>query len=55
MDSEKNDETTESSSSESQETRPRAKVRDLTPEKDPMGAGVKVTAGTTEQAPPRSA
>ena len=47
MDSQNDEETKESSSSESQQSQdspPGSRLRDLRPEKDPMGAGVKTPA-----------
>lgn len=41
MESTPDDKQTDSGTSESQETTARVKIRDLRPEKDPMGAGSK--------------
>lgn len=52
MDGEDENQTTESStssSSEAQESRPEFKLRDLRPEKDPMGSGTKVVAGKSAE------
>lgn len=52
MDSENDDQSTENSGrsgSEAQESRPEMKLRDLQPEKDPMGAGPKTTPSGNPQ------
>lgn len=51
MDSQNDEETKESSSSESQQSQerePASRLRDLRPEKDPMGAGLKTSPEKTQ-------
>ena len=52
MESEQDDQTSDgggsSETQESQETRPASKLRDLKPEKDPMGAGIKAARDKPE-------
>ena len=51
METTKEDDKTESGTSDSQEKTARAKIRDLRPEKDPMGAGIKSAAQISGRLP----